>query len=176
MELNKKPRPGVLKGLTYRKDTPVGKTFITINTNGEGQPFEVFINTAKAGSETAAVSESLGRLISYILRMVSPLEPRKRLEEVYRQLWGIGGGRPRGFGKNRVRSLPDALAQVFSQHLDITSEDPGMLYPDQEPPDLLEDLLPSNLLDFDLCPNCGEASFVNEEGCASCYSCGHSEC
>jgi hypothetical protein len=29
------------------------------------QPFEVFISTAKAGSETAAVSEAIGRLISY---------------------------------------------------------------------------------------------------------------
>jgi len=28
----------------------------------------------------------------------------------------------------------------------------------------------------DLCPDCGAASMVNEEGCRKCYSCGFSEC
>ena len=28
----------------------------------------------------------------------------------------------------------------------------------------------------DLCPECGQASVVNEEGCRKCYSCGFSEC
>ena len=28
----------------------------------------------------------------------------------------------------------------------------------------------------DLCPECGEATMVNEEGCRKCYSCGYSEC
>ena len=28
----------------------------------------------------------------------------------------------------------------------------------------------------DLCPECGEAAVVNEEGCRKCYACGHSEC
>ncbi len=30
-----------------------------------------------------------------------------------RQLAGIGGGRSLGFGPNRVRSLPDGVAQVL---------------------------------------------------------------
>jgi ribonucleoside-diphosphate reductase alpha chain len=28
----------------------------------------------------------------------------------------------------------------------------------------------------DLCPECGEAAVVNEEGCRKCYACGFSEC
>jgi len=28
----------------------------------------------------------------------------------------------------------------------------------------------------DLCPECGEAALVNEEGCKKCYSCGYSQC
>ena len=28
----------------------------------------------------------------------------------------------------------------------------------------------------DLCPECGQAAVVNEEGCRKCYSCGYSEC
>ena len=61
----KKPRPRYLKGYTYSIETPVGKAFITINENGGDQPFEVFVNAAKAGSDITADSEALGRLISY---------------------------------------------------------------------------------------------------------------
>ena len=113
----KKPRPAALAGETYNIETPVGKAFITINENGGRQPFEAFINTAKAGSETAAVSEAIGRLISYILRLSSPVIPTERLREVMRQLHGIGGGRSLGFGPNRVRSLPDGIGQVLDQYL-----------------------------------------------------------
>ena len=28
----------------------------------------------------------------------------------------------------------------------------------------------------DLCPECGQAALVNEEGCRKCYACGYSEC
>ncbi len=114
----KKPRPSVLRGRTYRIETPVGRAFVTINENGGNQPFEVFINTAKAGSETAAISEAIGRLISYILRLTSTVEPRERLREVWRQLSGIGGGRSAGFGPNRVRSLPDGIAQAIKRYLE----------------------------------------------------------
>ena len=114
---NKKPRPQSLSGFTYSLGTPLGKAFITINENGNHQPFEVFINTAKAGSDTAAVSEAIGRLISYILRMTSSIEPNKRLREVIDQLAGIGGGRPLGFGPNRVLSLPDGVAQMLNEYL-----------------------------------------------------------
>ena len=76
----KKPRPRSLAGYTNKIDTPLGKAFVTINENGGEQPFEVFINTAKAGSETAAVSEAIGRLISYVLRLASPVAPRDRLK------------------------------------------------------------------------------------------------
>ncbi len=76
----KKPRPRSLKGYTYSVSTPLGKAFVTINENGGDQPFEVFINTAKAGSDTAAVSEAIGRLISYILRLSSSVRPARPAE------------------------------------------------------------------------------------------------
>ena len=122
----KKPRPRSLQGHTFSINTPLGKAFVTINENGGEQPFEVFINTAKAGSDTAAVSEAIGRLISYILRLASPVDPRERLKEVWRQLAGIGGGRSLGFGPNRVRSLPDGVAQVMGEYLEETNPgEPG---------------------------------------------------
>ena len=117
---SKKPRPRRLKGYTYSISTPVGKAFITVNENGGNQPFEVFISTAKAGSETAAVSEAIGRLMSYLLRLASPVLPRARLKEIMDQLSGIGGGRSLGFGPKRVRSLPDGVAQALAEYLEDT--------------------------------------------------------
>ncbi len=179
---NKKPRPRALRGETFNIETPLGKAFVTINRNGGEQPFEVFINTSKAGSETAAVSEAIGRLISYILRLASPVAPRERMAEVVRQLVGIGGGRSLGFGPNRVRSLPDGVGQVLDAFLHET--DGGS----EVPPDgnngyhhteEFADVAPvaSHAMKIgDLCPECGEAAVVNEEGCRKCYACGFSEC
>lgn len=161
-----RPRPHCLKGETYRMATPLGTAYITVNVNGENEPFEVFLNVGKAGSDTAAVAEAIGRLISLILRIPSPLSATRRLQQVVRQLKGIGGGRPLGFGRERVQSLPDGVAQVLAEHL-------GML----EPPS--EEIIGEQLSLFpagDLCPECGHAAFVNTEGCRRCYSCGYSEC
>ena len=186
----KKPRPRSLHGYTYSISTPLGKAFITINENGGNQPFEVFINTAKAGSDTAAVSEAIGRLISYTLRLASPVAPRERLKEVWRQLSGIGGGRSLGFGPNRVRSLPDGVAQLLAEYLEQSvnmqseSDDAGQSEPGggngfhhMSESALSTSADQQQQLRFgDLCPECGQAAIVNEEGCRKCYACGFSEC
>jgi len=172
----KKPRPRHLEGYTYSIQTPLGKTYVTINENGDSQPFEIFINTAKAGSDTAAVSEAIGRSLSYILRMSSPIPPRQRLEEVYQQYAGIGGRRPTGFGPNQVRSLPDGIAQALQEYLENTGWQFQELTPEEI--EAIEEIRqPESWLEVgDLCPECGQAALVNEEGCRKCYSCGYSEC
>ena len=174
----KKPRPRRLPGNTIFVETPLGKTFVTVNENGGGQPFEVFVNTAKAGSETAAVSEAIGRLISYALRIVSPITPRERLVEIWRQLSGIGGGRPLGFGPNRVRSLPDGVAQAIEEYLKNSTTSDLKLDNDDNGHFPLSDLNSEQpqIQIGDLCPECGEAAVVYEEGCRKCYACAYSEC
>jgi len=182
----KKARPKSLTGKTYNVETPLGKAFITINENGGEQPFEVFINTAKAGSETAAVSEAIGRMISYIMRLASPVLPLDRMSEVVRQLIGIGGGRSLGFGPNRVRSLPDGVGQVLDQYLREKSgakDDAVAINTNINGGHLIEneaaiaEAKANPLMKVgDLCPECGEAAVINEEGCRKCYACGYSEC
>ena len=178
----KKPRPRFLTGFTYSVETPLGKAFITVNENGGSQPFEVFINTAKAGSDTAAVSEAIGRLISYILRLASPVEPSKRLREATNQLAGIGGGRSLGFGPNRVRSLPDGVGQILDEYLRERCERLDNSTGQSLPPAFTVEypaVKPAagiHLKFGDLCPDCGEAAVINEEGCRKCYACGYSEC
>src|SRR2546421_3722238 len=104
-----RPRPHSLAGKTYRKETPIGTAFITVNGTEDGEPFEVFVQVGKGGSDTMAVAEALGRLISLTLRLPSPLTPQRRLEEVISQLSRIGGAQPMGLVWGKVRALPDAL-------------------------------------------------------------------
>jgi ribonucleoside-diphosphate reductase alpha chain len=165
---SRKPRPQVLRGTTYRTPTPLGTAYITVNQNGDEDPFEVFANVGKAGSDTAAVAEAIGRLVSLALRMPSPLSAQERMTEVIDQLAGIGGGRPLGFGPNRVRSLPDAIAQVLARHLALIDA--------EQPPEQLR--LPMTIPSpkADLCPECGQASLVPIEGCRKCMTCDYSEC
>jgi ribonucleoside-diphosphate reductase alpha chain len=164
----RKPRPSELTGKTYRTPTPLGTAYITVNQNGDHDPFEVFANVGKAGSDTAAVAEAIGRLISLVLRMPSPLNAHERLTEVIDQLAGIGGRQPLGFGPNRVRSLPDAIAQVLARHIALVEA--------EQPPEQLA--LPISMPNSkaELCPECGHASFVSMEGCRKCLNCSHSEC
>jgi ribonucleoside-diphosphate reductase alpha chain len=182
----KKPRPNILHGETLLINSPMGKSYVTINRNGGNEPFEVFLTTGKAGSEIFAVSEAIGRLVSYILRLASPVAPRERLAEVARQLNGIGGGRPMGFGPKRVLSLPDAVGRALSDYLDYEAEKLEQMptssggHSDysygavEEKTSTAPGQLKMQI--GDLCPSCGEAAMVNEEGCRKCYSCGHSEC
>jgi ribonucleoside-diphosphate reductase alpha chain len=157
-----KPRPHSLPGATYRMETPIGTAFITVNDTAQGEPFEVFVQVGKAGSDTMAVAEALGRLVSLVLRLPSPLSARRRLEEVINQLSRIGGGQPTGFGPSKVLSLPDALARVLGEHLGPDGNEAARV------PELRQI--------GDLCRECGQATLVYEEGCKKCLSCGFNEC
>ncbi len=113
------PRPMMVQGATYRVQTPVGESFITINHNEQKEPFELFITIGKSGSDVAAMAEALGRMISLNLRLSGVIEPRERIRQVVSQLAGIGGARSVGFGKEKVRSLPDAVAKILAKHFDF---------------------------------------------------------
>lgn len=149
-----KGRQDALSGITYKSTTPFGNAYVTVNENGYGQPFEVFINIGKAGSDVSAFAEALGRLISLTLRLPSDLSTVDRLQKVLSQMLGIGGGQSVGFGKNRIRSLPDAIGKVLEKHLDTPQK---------------------QVRSFDLCPDCGQ-TLILQEGCQKCLSCGYSAC
>jgi ribonucleoside-diphosphate reductase alpha chain len=106
----------MLQGTTYKAESPIGKVYVTINHGESGQPFEVFVNGGKAGSDVMAMADALGRMISFVLRIHSPVPARERMREIVSELTGIGGARSVGFGENRVRSLPDAVAKVLARH------------------------------------------------------------
>jgi ribonucleoside-diphosphate reductase alpha chain len=195
MRRQKRSRPDKLRGTTYRKETPLGVAFISINEDEKGQPFEVFITLGKAGGSAMADAEAMGRMISLALRSGIPLQ------SVIKQLRGISSDRAVGLGPNKVLSVPDAIGialddwwrdkvQGVPQDLFTTSElrapgAPGL----DEPPKAKEpvvvrsqqgDVEMSGRYDngesfMGTCPDCG-SQLEYAEGCVKCHVCGFSEC
>jgi ribonucleoside-diphosphate reductase alpha chain len=176
--LEMRHRPVKLLGMTYKQQTPVGTAFVSVNADEEGNPFEVFINIGKGGSQVKADAEALGRLISLSLRIPTILPARAVAESIVEQLAGIGGSDSVGFGNNRIRSLADAVAKTMREHL-LSQGGEIAVVQDEEPKQVeiaVQPTLPLRSSSKDLCPSCGQASMVLEEGCAKCYNCGHSKC
>lgn len=72
-----------------------------------------------------------------------------------------------GFGAGKILSLPDALARTLAEHI-------GQIKPESAPPSSPK--LEERRRIGDLCKECGQATFVYEEGCKKCLSCGFNEC
>jgi ribonucleoside-diphosphate reductase alpha chain len=177
-----KPRPTKVEGATYKIETPIGHAFITVNQDADGNPFEVFIAIGKAGSEVAAMAEALGRLISTTLRFGNHVSPLERAKNLVDQLQGIGGGSSVGFGPNKVRSLPDAVAKAIAIHFGLMNTHSNDLPKDMSNQQTEQQTLQLSIqennpkLKKDICPSCGNVTLVYEEGCKKCHSCGYSEC
>ncbi|WP_337098518.1 adenosylcobalamin-dependent ribonucleoside-diphosphate reductase [Paenibacillus sp. YIM B09110] len=169
-----KRRPQVLKGATYKVNTPFGMAYITIN-DLNGSPAEIFLNVGKAGSDVFAMAEALGRVCSLFLRYGDHGNKSKLL---IKHLKGIGGSGAIGFGVNRVESIADAVAKALEIHTEgaeeyaATVEIPLTLATSQAPPYDERGAETS----IDLCPSCGSATLINIEGCKQCSTCGYSKC
>ena len=186
-------RPMILRGRTYKMSTPVGEAFITINRDEQDQPFEVFVTVGRAGMHTMADAEAMGRLVSLSLRLArgtKETDPKAVAQKIVNQLRGIGGASSVGFGKNRIMSLADSIAKVLAEDLaqaPITNaaetlplnltqgyEEVATKLINTGTDDVVK--VSSSSVQADLCPECGSASFVMEEGCKKCHSCGYSMC
>lgn len=181
-----KRRPQILRGATYKVNTPFGMAYITIN-DMNGTPSEIFLNVGKAGSDVFAMSEALGRVCSLFLRYGDHGDKVKLL---VKHLKGIGGSGAIGFGNNRVESIADAVAKALEQHDEVMNEqDDARNYVTATSEVLDAPAAPivashnghsessaASVASKDLCPSCGSASLVNSEGCKNCINCGYSRC
>ena len=175
-----KRRPQVLRGATYKLNTPLGVAYITIN-DIDGTPAEIFLNVGKAGSDVFAMAEALGRVCSLFLRYG---DHGNKVKLLIKHLKGIGGSGAIGFGANRVESIGDAVAKALEMHIAATQEQPAAGSPAEVPPIAAAAepfvTLPGGksgpVESRDLCPSCGSASLLNVEGCKTCANCGYSRC
>ncbi|NBI31200.1 adenosylcobalamin-dependent ribonucleoside-diphosphate reductase [Chengkuizengella sp. YPA3-1-1] len=175
-------RPQVLKGSTYKFNTPFGMAYITIN-DINGVAGEVFLNVGKAGSDVFAMSEALGRVCSLFLRYG---DHGNKEQLLIKHLKGIGGSGAIGFGANRVESIADAVAKALEIHIEEAKETATVIESNEnaaaievETAETVTDSIENDVSlieSKDLCPSCGSASLVNSEGCKNCTSCGYSRC
>jgi ribonucleoside-diphosphate reductase alpha chain len=144
-------RPVRLEGFTEKVRTGYGNLYVTVNVR-DGLPFEVFAHIGKSGYTTMADTEAICRLVSLALRSQVPVE------QVIRQLRGIGGASQVYSNGSRISSIPDAIAQVLNRHFgsEETTSDAGG--------DLSE-----------ICPECSRAMQF-DAGCYLCSFCGYSSC
>ena len=167
-----------LYGITYKFKTEAGNLYVTVNKNGEGRPFEVFVQIGKSGSTLGSLAEAIGRLVSLALR--SGVDPH----DVIDQLKDIKSVPTRQEGGVIINSIPDAIAKALevavkedvrsegheggvflSLGLEEKKEEPGRGGDDSE---LEKDA-------YDICPVCGGV-MIKVGSCATCMSCGYSTC
>lgn len=172
-------RPQVLRGATYKINTPFGMAYITIN-DYDHTPAEIFLNVGKAGSDVFAMAEALGRVCSLFLRYG---DHGNKVELLIKHLKGIGGSGAIGFGANRVESIADAVAKALETHIHETGSQPNGIDPapiaatmEQVEPKAVTIGAKGSADSRDLCPSCGTASLLNVEGCKTCANCGYSRC
>ncbi|MBR1417660.1 MAG: adenosylcobalamin-dependent ribonucleoside-diphosphate reductase, partial [Synergistaceae bacterium] len=162
-KLNKTPgmvkaRPGlVVFGKTIKESSPWGSISLTLNFDGS-DPFEIFINVGKSGSELKAMAEALSRVISIGLRSGC------RIEDFIDTLKGLSGKEYWMFSfdeEHVARSIPDAIAILLEKLIERQQFDNNLM---------------SRTSKGDvICPECG-APMEMLSGCAYCFSCGYSPC
>ncbi|MBW1972697.1 MAG: adenosylcobalamin-dependent ribonucleoside-diphosphate reductase [Deltaproteobacteria bacterium] len=168
--IKKRERPKVLSGITTKVETPAGTMYVNLNFEpSTGEPFELFANIGKAGSDIAALAEAEGRLISLILRLPSEMDRISRVREIIRELEDIGGSSSIGFGKERIRSIPDGIAHVLREVIE-GGLPPGTILPSKKKKKT------KYQLKGDICPQCGNATLIRQEGCTSCMICDYNLC
>ena len=123
----------------------------------DGRPLELFAKHGKAGVCSQAQCEAIGRLASLALR--SDVDPR----QIEKQLAGITCHAPFGFGPDKVLSCADAIARAMQ--LDLSHEGRGARREETA----------HRELSMGACPECG-AALTREGHCASCHSCGYTQC
>ena len=157
---------------------------MTINAVGEGEdkrPIEIFLTLGKAGTADQAYLEALARSITLGLRSGVPIK------EHYKHLRGIGSLDVMGIGPNRVLSVPDAIAQVIAEIYDIPTGTNGNATNGATASEQasvvqlgLAGAQPERPIHEsrhgEICPDCGAAGVVYEEGCEKCLVCGYSRC
>ncbi len=121
MATTTRPRPCSLPSSTTKLNTEYGSLFITVSTDEDGEPFEVFGRLGKGGSLQHGVTELACRLISLHLRRGT------QLDEIIDQCRGIQEMQP--FANQLddgtpvwVLGLGDGIAHVLKQHLNTGEE------------------------------------------------------
>lgn len=188
-------RPRILKGETLKFRLSQGALYVTVNRDQDESIKEVFINIGKSGGNEKADAEAIGRLISIYLQNGGSIE------DVIKQLEGIKGEDVYWDGGIALYSIPDAVAKALSiaykssyteekvkekvEKYDKTTNVNNEFSSSQNS-EVKDDSINNGngrlkIVSYssnkaEKCPSCGEKSYVNENGCWVCKSCGYTKC
>ena len=184
-KISPRPRPEVVTGTTTKVSTGCGNLYVTINTDEEGRPFELFTQMGKAGGCAMSQLEAIGRLVSLAFR--SGIDMRTIIE----QLRSIRCPSPSWEKGGRIFSCADAIARVIERRLSNIQEAYKEKEEQEGQKEVVEVLSQVSRSEEQLeartsvrtksrnvvgvCPDCGGA-LSHEEGCVKCYVCGFSKC
>jgi ribonucleoside-diphosphate reductase alpha chain len=190
--LKPRPRPDVVVGTTQKIETGYGTLYVTINEDEHGI-IELFATLGKSGGYTSSFAEAVSRMVSLALR--SGIPP----EEILKQLSGIRSPKMAYDHREKVLSVPDAIAialrrfvsgqleKSIQARLDsvgltgaaprekgrqvVTDTEADFETADGE--ESMQDIIDRG--DAPECPDCGNVLSL-QEGCIKCLACGFSEC
>ncbi len=156
-------------GNTHEINTGHGKVYLTVNSNEEGLPVEVFANGAKNGSVSAANLEALGRLVSIALQEGVPVK------NIARTIENINDGTiawdrisEADTKSVPITSIPDAMGKILRRFYCDEGEAP--LAPAEECPNDTPVMRETVVR----CPQCNSV-MGKHDGCDFCPQCG-SQC
>jgi ribonucleoside-diphosphate reductase alpha chain len=149
-------RPDVVSGTTPKVETGCGHMYVTVNNDADGEPFEVFAQIGKTGGCASAQTQAITRLASLALR--SGVDPK----EIANQLQGIRCPIPKMIKGGTILSCPDAIGKVLNG-IDTTNSEVNATGNNHR----------GEMVGMG--PDCGGV-LKQEEGCATCQSCGFSKC
>lgn len=108
----KRDRPETLHSSTQRIDTGVGKVYVTITEDEDGEPFEVFVNAGSSGGFRHSWCNALGKTMSNALRSGS--DPIELAEDIM----GTRTDKIANDNGDTVLSIPDAVGIAMRRHVE----------------------------------------------------------
>lgn len=165
-------RPTRLVGETIKSATPFGKMYVTVNRHPQTDLIEeVFLNLGKTGADISTIADGLAIALTGLLSpRIANLTQQEKVNWIIKKFTGIKGQSAVGFGKNQIESLPDALAKVLMQ---LGEDNEAALVTS-------ETMNKFSNGSVDICPSCGQSTFVKQDGCTTCLTdlggCGYSKC
>ena len=162
---------GITQGCTFCKKCACGTLYITVNKDHMNNIVEVFTHTSKGGICQANLNAET-RMASLALRS------GVKVDEVVDQLKGIScpactAVKAKG-GKIDGISCADIIGKALEE---FKANDSVVRKIESEHPLTPDDAMPKEeAKKYTKCPECGEMSLTNQQGCVQCLSCGYSKC
>jgi len=163
-------RPSDLNGKTFKIESACGSMYVTINLDN-GDIFEIFANSGKSGSCSAAMTDALTKMISISLRAGVPaIEILDRLDNI------------RCPKSNSHKSCPEAIAEAMrrlmreeNMEVDEQELEDAQIYDNNWETEITYETTITQTTDT--CPECDSPQYnPASEGCAICPACGYSPC